>query len=387
MLKAIRKQVISITLRFLRCVEHKGTSSISEGTFLLPAYTGLGNFIMMTPMIRSLRSLFPSSKIYVLAGNAFGTEFVLDGTGLAEEILILREEASWLVKLRFFWKLRSKKIDVAFVPFDASPAFYRWGILVAGISRRIGHSIEVLHVPMAWTRDAMTDLVPLRIGRHESDLHFDLLEVLSPGVARVYTTVVAQGDGSQALVRFDLVGKSYVVLQVSAANGMRSPKIWPSRGFSELARRLSAEGFEIVLAGDRMEQEVVSRFARESNAPVVNLAGKTSIGEIASIIRHAAALVCHDSGLMHIGNAVGTPLVALYGPTDYLYTRPMASTSMILRKDLPCAPCMAGFAKTEEEAYRDCEFEFQCMKRITVDEVLDAVLEQARRNTKVGSFR
>jgi heptosyltransferase-2 len=76
---------------------------------------------------------------------------------------------------------------------------------------------------------------------------------------------------------------------------------------------------------------------------------------------------------MHIGNALKTPLIALYGPTDYNYTHPMAETSAVIRKDLACAPCMANFAKTEQEAFNDCPFDFRCMELISVEEVFQEI--------------
>ncbi len=354
------------------------------GQFVLPAYTVLGNFIMMTPMITALRRLYPSGQIYLIAGNDFGTEFVLQGTGVVDEIFILREDASLWKKLWFFWKLRRKRIDVAFIPFDASPSFYRFGVVLAGIPRRIGHTSEVLRTPAGWTRDVLTDAVPVRTGRHETDLHFDLLDLLVSGVQRSYVTTMGAGNDVSALKKFDLVEREYVVVQVSAASGLPSPKVWPLENFHRLVERLSLEGFIIVLAGDTGEKKIIDSFAQQCSVRVINLAGKTSVREIASVIRCAAALICHDSGLMHIGNALRIPVVALYGPTDYVYTRPMAATSVIIRKDLPCAPCMANFAKTEEEAYRDCPIEFECMKRITVDEVFEAVMRQVSLTREVS---
>lgn len=358
---------------------------LQERVFLIPAYTGLGNFIMMTPMIAALRKLYPDGVIHIIAGNNFGTEFVLQGTTIADRIWLLPEKASLLRKLMFFWNLRREHIDVAFVPFDASPSFFRFGILLASIPRRIGHTTEVLRIPMEWTKDAMTDVVPVRAGAHESDLHFDLLEVLHPGIHRTYETTVQVGDVSKTLAKFGLNGKNFIVIQVSAANGEKSPKVWPAENFHRLVKQLHSHGLLVVLVGDALEQEVVDRFAKNYSVSVVNLAGKTSIQEVAVIIKEAVALVCHDSGLMHIGNAVKTPLVALYGPTDYLYTQPKAETSIMIRKELPCAPCMASFAKTEEEAFRDCPIEFQCMADISVDEVFEAVVRQVARRKGADS--
>ena len=100
----------------------------------------------------------------------------------------------------------------------------------------------------------------------------------------------------------------------------------------------------------------------------MNIAGQTKVDEVSAVIKYARLLVCNVSGQMHIGNAHGTPLVALYGPTDDVFTAPKAPTSRMLRVLLLCAPCMKNFAKTEAEALRDCPINIRCMRDLSVDE-------------------
>jgi len=368
--------VISAAKRFiigaLRALCRK---SAGTGSFLIPAYTGLGNFLMMTPMILTLRRLYPQARISILAGNAFGGEHVFRaGDGIVDDVFFLPMTASLGEKAGFFWKLRRLSIATAFLPFDASPAFYWWGTLLAGIPRRVGHSQDVLGLDMGWTRDVLTDEVPLRLDTHESDLHFDLLEKFHGPFARTYETHIAP-VGPEALQRFGLRERGYLAIQVSAANASVTPKRWGQDRFAELIRRLTADGQTIVLPGDRNEQPVIEEFLRQHALAAVNLAGQTSVDEVSAIIKYARLLVCHDSGQMHIGNAHGTPLIALYGPTDDVFTAPKAPTSRMLRAPLPCAPCMKNFAKTEVEALRDCPIEVQCMRDLSVDEVYRACAE------------
>lgn len=377
LLNPMKSLIISFFVSLLKNLQYCRPDSYAEVRILIPAYTGLGNFIMMTPMITSLKNNYPLSQIFIIAGNNFGTEFVLGDSEIIDKTWILHENASIFRKIIFFFKLRREKIDVAFIPFDASPSFYRFGVMIAGIPRRIGHTSEILNLPMGWTRDVLTDAIPVRPNCHETDLHFDLLEALSPGVSRNYGTIVSTLNNEDVLNKFDLKPKTYAIVQISAANGSESPKIWPDNNFHGLIEKLHSSGFIIVLAGDKTEKELVDQFAANCKVPVVNLAGRTTVREIAAIIKEARVLICHDSGLMHIGNAVKTPLVALYGPTDYVYTRPMAETSTVIRKDLPCSPCMKNFAKTENEVYLDCSLHYQCMKMISVDDVLDAVIRQS----------
>jgi len=164
------------------------------------------------------------------------------------------------------------------------------------------------------------------------------------------------------------------VVQLSAANArIKTPKLWDRERFAEVISRLAADGETIVLPGDDNEKPLVDEFVREHGLKhVVNIAGMTTVREISTVIKHAKFLLVHDSGLMHIGNAHRTPLLALYGPTDWNFTEPKAATSHILRKNLPCQPCMAKMAKDEIQAMNDCPIQVQCMRDITVDEVYEA---------------
>ena len=226
-------------------------------------------------------------------------------------------------------------------------------------------------------RKAFLDLpVPVRRSAHESDIHLDLLDAFcrSEGIAvpdaRNYQTFMSSSD-SGVLQNFGLKPGEYIVVQISAANArFKTPKLWARENWAALIRLLENDGETVVLPGDENEAPLVDEFvAKHGFKNVVNIAGRTSVREVSTVIKHAKLLVVHDSGLMHIGNAHGTPLLALYGPTDWNFTMPKAPTSQILRKNLPCQPCMAHMAKTEQEALRDCKLDVQCMRDITVEEV------------------
>jgi heptosyltransferase-2 len=178
----------------------------------------------------------------------------------------------------------------------------------------------------------------------------------------------------EELLNFGLQSGGYIVVQISVANArFKTPKLWDRENWTELIRRLDDDGEIVVLPGDENEAPLVAEFvARHAFKNAINIAGRTSVREVSAVIKHAKLLVVHDSGLMHIGNAHGTPLVALYGPTDWNFTMPKAPTSRILRKNLPCQPCMARMAKTEQEALRDCQLDMQCMRNLTIEEVYQA---------------
>jgi lipopolysaccharide heptosyltransferase I len=136
-------------------------------------------------------------------------------------------------------------------------------------------------------------------------------------------------------------------------------KLWGDDRFAELIRRLPAD--RIVLTGSAADRARLDRLAPGCR----NLAGKTSLPELADLYAQCAVVVTNDTGPMHIAAAVGTPVVAIFGPTDPSLTGPYGPNHTILRAGLPCSPCLS----------RQCQHNphMECMTAITVDQVLAAL--------------
>jgi len=99
------------------------------------------------------------------------------------------------------------------------------------------------------------------------------------------------------------------------------------------------------------------------NGNVTTLGGQTTLRELACIISKSTLMVSMDSGPMHLSCAVGTPVVALFGPTGPWSTGPFGRNDRIIRKELPCSPC---FKRVCPEGHH------RCMTDITAEEVFDA---------------
>jgi ADP-heptose:LPS heptosyltransferase len=84
-------------------------------------------------------------------------------------------------------------------------------------------------------------------------------------------------------------------------------------------------------------------------------------------------LICNDSGLMHVAVAVGTPVVAVYGPTDIRRTAPRGDEHTVIRHELPCSPC---FRLEGDEQIHLCPHH-DCLMTITTSEVLRIAIEKA----------
>ncbi|MFA5216026.1 lipopolysaccharide heptosyltransferase II [Sulfuricurvum sp.] len=144
-----------------------------------------------------------------------------------------------------------------------------------------------------------------------------------------------------------------------------SAKRWYPEKFAEVARAYS-DRYDIVLFGGPnevgMAKEIESRL---ENIKVTNLAGKTSIQELCSMVGGLDLFITNDSGPMHVAAAYQVPTVAIFGPTRYLETSQwMNEKSIIVRHEIKCSPCMK----------RECPLgHHECMKSITSEEVIVAV--------------
>ncbi|HUI07859.1 MAG TPA: glycosyltransferase family 9 protein [Verrucomicrobiae bacterium] len=136
-------------------------------------------------------------------------------------------------------------------------------------------------------------------------------------------------------------------------------KLWGDDKFTELVRRLPSK--RVVLTGsvaDRPRCELIARGCR-------NLAGGTTLLDLAELYARCAVVVTNDSGPMHIAAAVGTPVVAIFGPTDAALTGPYGKQHVVLRAGIPCSPCLKGHCTHTPR--------MECMTLVTVEQVLAAM--------------
>ncbi|MGD0016930.1 MAG: lipopolysaccharide heptosyltransferase II [Verrucomicrobiia bacterium] len=136
-------------------------------------------------------------------------------------------------------------------------------------------------------------------------------------------------------------------------------KLWGDDKFAELVRHLPRE--RVVLTGSATEREQVEKIAQGCR----NLAGQTDLFELAELYARCAVVITNDSGPMHIAAAVGTPVVAIFGPTDPALTGPYGKQHVVLRAGIPCSPCMKDHCTHTPR--------MECMTLVTVEQVLAAV--------------
>lgn len=156
----------------------------------------------------------------------------------------------------------------------------------------------------------------------------------------------------------DLIGENYAVI----APGARWPsKRWPPDRFGMVASLLP---LKTIVIGSNSDLSIAEEVVKASQGRAISIAGKTGLKELIAIIKGARFMLCNDSGPMHIAAALGTPVFAIFGPTDPLKTGPYGSGHTIIR-DGSCPPCRK----------RLCE-NWRCMRVLKAETVYEIIKEK-----------
>ncbi|MCX7705783.1 MAG: glycosyltransferase family 9 protein [bacterium] len=158
------------------------------------------------------------------------------------------------------------------------------------------------------------------------------------------------------LTQHGLEQKKYVVFHPSASPEWQT-KLWIKENWFTLAEFFATRNFKVVLIGDKSSMKLNSEIAASMKHNIIDLTGKTDFFLLALLIKNARILLTTDSGPMHIGAAVRTETVAIFGPTNpELHSYPGIKT---LKSEIPCSPCYKKKCK-----------KMMCMKFITPQKVV-----------------
>lgn len=324
----------------------------------------LGDAVMALPAIEDVRRHAPDASISVAARPSIAPLFALV-PGIRDVVVVDRRGEGWRGGMR---QLREGSFDAALLlPNSLHAALTAWR---AGIPERWGYRTQGRAALL--TRSVR----PPAVRVHQALYYRRLTEALGFAPGPLEPRLDAPADARRAAA--DLLasagwnGRSpLVALAPGAAYG--GAKRWPAESFAALAAALAGDDVTSVLVGGvddaaaGTEVMATARLLREApgkNIPVpIDLIGRTDLPMLAGVLAQCRALVSNDSGAMHFGAALGVPLVAMFGPTNELETRPIGRLEpVVLSHDVWCRPCML----------RECPLTHRCMRGVTVEAVLSA---------------
>lgn len=323
----------------------------------------LGDVLLSTPVIKALRQMFPQSYISMLVSPY--TKDVLDGNPALDEIITFDKDAQnkgWLAMFKFAMVLRKKKFDLAIVLHPTM----RMHLLtfLTGIPKRLGYDRKFGFL--------LTDRIShtKQYGqKHESEYALDLVRYL--GIEPLDKTLfmpIKQESEEWLEVLFDQaqIKDSDKLLVIHPAASCPS-RVWPGERYAQVADRLVQQyGFKVVIVSNSGDIQKVEVVIKNMRAKALNLAGKTSISQLASLLNRAHLFISTDSGPMHIACALGVPVITIFGRSQAGLSPqrwgPLGEKSRVLYKTVGCAICLA----------HNCQKDFACLKSTTVDDVLSA---------------
>jgi heptosyltransferase III len=316
----------------------------------------IGDLVLTVPAVAALRKKFPGARISLVA--AHGSRELLPAIPGLDQIFVARGRISDAAE---FFAITKARFDYCldFSRTDRSALL----TILSGAQRRITYD-TVRREPIRQL--SYNEFVPSQVRSvHTIDHHLALLAPL--GVRDVSREIhlelpAAAKTRAGSLIAERKLGDEFVILHPGSA---RAEKFWIARRWAELADHIAdTRGLPCVLTGgnSRTEQEHIARIKMEVQRPIVDLSGELDLLSLAALLQRARLLITIDSAPMHLAAALGTPQVALFGPTNPFHWRPLTTAATILRAGYPVA--MTTFLPKQPPG---------SMREISTQQVIDAM--------------
>lgn len=341
----------------------------------------IGDLVLSMTTVRALKHTYPDTAIDLLAlptsakvvmGDPELNEIITCDPNVWRRPKALIQLKNWRNTYTLLSQLHARNYDIAVSVFG------KWaGILAAlsGAKRRVGFGHESYP-------GLMTDSVRGRhwsSGDHKHEVDYCLELARAAGavtstaarIPHLYVDSLAQQQLEQLLEREGIVPeKPVIACHISSNNGQS--KRWPLPHWATLIDKLiRGQNAQVILTGAPGDIPLIECVTHQMQEQAINLAGKTSLPQLVALLKRANLVISGDSGPMHIAAAVGTPVIAIHGPTDPALSGPVSPKATVMRSDIWCSPCYNATGSA------DCRFfTTQCMKNILPSQVYKVVQEK-----------
>ena len=330
----------------------------------------IGDLVMATPLLIDLRRRFPSAKITAMCQKNVAP--LLKQAPFIDAFFEFKRQSG---PFRLFKEsrtlssfLRQGSYDLGILlPHSFSSA---WHFFQGKVKKRIGYAKEGRSF-------LLTHSVPFLDQQKKQHLTTTYKELLCPLGIPISSTspqlIITEKEKKEIwkrLEEFDLPSEAKLIgICPGAAFG--TAKCWLPDRFRKVAKNLVEidPNHVIVFLGDPLHQGLIKNICAGLSKRIINLSGKTTLRELASLLSICSVLLTNDSGPMHIADSLGTPLIALFGSTSPRLTGPFHQGRHVIQKQTPCSPCFK----------RKCPIGLPCMEKIETEEVTQAVLKQLRK--------
>lgn len=330
---------------------------VGSGKALVLALGGIGNTILLYPLLAALKSQ-QGREIRIVAVEKSVKAF-LNLVGFRDREVLLLERGIWGI-LKTLIGLRKERIKLGI-----ASAYTNWKkawlfFAAAGVKDKIAcapNSFGFLF-KMAFNEPFA----------HEYQVNRAFARYLGLDVPLCPSVIISGGDefaGNFFKGNSIEAGRPVVALHLGSGEKQARFRRWPIERFAALAGLLKKElNAQILVVGGAGEEELAAELI-SLGVECVSAAGKTDLRQLAALLKKCDIVIGNDSGIMHFAAALDVPVVAIFGPTEYRKTRPVAPNARIVRKEMRCSPCYArGRVKCDA---------LECFMEITPEDVMKEV--------------
>lgn len=322
--------------------------------------SSIGDIIHSLPFLKAIKEIYPEAELYWLVNRGF--EKILEGNPDLNGIIPF-DRSIWRYNpirgirnfLEMVKHLRALRFDIV---FDLQ------GLLRSGIISLLTGSRE--RIGLRYSRELSHIFYTKRLGYSTNNNHAVLRNL----------SIIDELGGSVREIEFPIMITEKEVEKMKALLSFRDEntyiafnpfggwpsKRWDPKRYARLGDLLHKEGYKVVLLGGTKDTEEARRIASYMEKKPILTSGKTDLKELAALLRYIDLLVTNDTGPMHIASAVGTPVIAIFGPTDPRRTGPYGERHKVVTAGVNCSPCFKKRCK-----------DMICMDSISVEDVMKVV--------------
>ncbi len=332
---------------------------LKSQNILVIKISSAGDVVLVTASLRAIRKRYPDAKIYCLVGRE--SREILQRCPYVDELIVFdskNRDKGLRHLFKFAKKLRGYKFD-KIIDFQNNRASHLLSFLSFPLE---SYGYDNKKLGFLLSNRIKDDAGPISPVNHQ----FRVLSMLgiSPVEGSHLELWPSKEDEilAKSLLDAEWLGNATNIVGINmAASEKWDTKNWPLQYIARLCDILSAKNIRVIVTGIEKDRDLARELLSLTRAKPAILVGKTDILQLAAVIKRCKAFVTPDSAPMHIAAAVGTPFVALFGPTDSLRHLPPADKFSVLKRDLPCAPCYSASCKIKTH---------DCMNQITPEQVV-----------------
>lgn len=304
-----------------------------EGPVVIIRPGGIGDAVMLLPMLQILRETFPERRIDIVCETRNSKVFEL---GMPESKIICYDKTPRVAVSTLRHGKYAAAID--------TEQFHNFSAVMAALTKapiRVGFKTNPRRYGL------YTHLVDYNTTGCEDEQFMKLLQATGVDVPRLPSRVGILANANLPDLPDSLESLEPAGALVVHAGGSISEKRCPAKAMAEVCKAARGEfGLQPMIIGGKEDVEYAAEIANLADGSAHNICGKLKLEETVALCRKAVALVGPDSGIAHLAVAVGTPVVVAFGPSDPAKWGPPEGAGVSLKGLAPCAPCsLFGYSK------------------------------------------